>query len=77
MDEAELSREQAYETAWRFVWQYRERERQPDADSLDLLLVHMRPVADYARTGDPAAWEDWQECVAATLRGDPLPTWGE
>ena len=73
MDKQVLTAEQAYEAAYRFVFQYRERERQPGPESLDLLLVHMEPVDDQARTNDPAAWADWHACVDATLRGDPLP----
>jgi hypothetical protein len=68
-----LSEAQAYQAAFRFVFRYRERERKPGPESLDLMLVHMEPVADYARTNDPAAWEDWQRCVEETLRGEPLP----
>ena len=75
MNEAQrvLTESQAYEAAFRFVFQYRERERVPGPESRDLMLVHMEPVADQARTNDPAAWEDWQRCVAETLGGDPLP----
>ncbi len=73
MTEAALSIAQAYEAAFRFVMQYRERERVPGPESLELLLVHMEPAPDWARTNDPAAWDDWQRCVAATLRGDDLP----
>jgi hypothetical protein len=69
-----LTATQAYEAAFRFVFQYRERERQPGPETLDLMLVHMEPVADHMRTSDPAAWSDWQQCVEQTLRGDPVPT---
>jgi hypothetical protein len=72
-DARRLTESQAYEAAFRFVWQYREREREPGLESLDLMLVHMEPVDDDARTSDPAAWEDWRRCVDETLRGDPLP----
>ena len=68
-----LTEVQAYEAAFRFVFQYRERERKPGPESLDLMLVTMEPTADYARTNDPAAWADWQRCVEETLRGDPVP----
>jgi hypothetical protein len=68
-----LTEEQAYEAAWRFVWQYRQREREPARESLDLMLVHMEPVDDDARTNDPAAWEDWEQCVAETLQGVAVP----
>ena len=73
MTEPALTIEQAYEAAYRFVWQYREREREPGPESLDLMLVHMEPVDDYARTDDPAAWEDWQRGVGDPLRGLPVP----
>src|SRR5688572_25350599 len=62
---------QAYEAAFRFVFQYYEREA--PSEPLELMLVAMEPAADYARTNDPASWSDWEQCVAATLRGDPLP----
>jgi hypothetical protein len=68
-----LSVAQAYEAAFRFVWQYREREVRPCPETLDLMLVHMEPAPDAYRTNDPAAWSDWQQCVEATLRGDELP----
>jgi hypothetical protein len=71
-----LTLEQAYEAAYRFVLHYRERERQPGPESLDLMLAHMSPVNDDARTSDPAAWNDWQNCVDATMRGDKLPRFG-
>jgi hypothetical protein len=72
-----LTEAQAYEAAFRFIWQYRERERKPGPESLDLMLVAMKPVNDYARTSDPAAWPDWQRCVEETLRGDALPGFGD
>lgn len=72
MDEdTALTVEQAYEAAYRFVWQYYGRET--SVESLTLMLVAMEPVADQARTDDPACWSDWERCVAETLRGDPLP----
>ena len=79
MNESEplLSPTQAYEAAFRFVMQYRERERAPSPESLDLMLVHMEPVGDEARTNDPAAWGDWRRCVEETLRGVPLPSLGD
>ena len=76
-DDQALTEAQAYEAAFRFVVQYRERERQPGPESLDLMLTHMEPVADAARTNDPAAWTDWRECVEATLRGDPVPKFSD
>jgi hypothetical protein len=72
-DRTVLSVAQAYEAAFRFVWQYRQRERRPGSESLDLMLIHMEPAADTYRTSDPAAWADWQHCVEETLRGDELP----
>lgn len=68
-----LTFEQAYEAAYRFVLQYRAREGQPGPESLELMLIHMQPVEDRFVTNDPAAWEDWQRCVEATLRGEALP----
>ena len=73
MAESPLTPDQAYEAAYRFVFQYRERERQPGPESLDLMLTHMEPVNDDAHTNDPAAWDDWRKCVEATVRGDTLP----
>jgi len=69
--EATLTAAQAYEAAYRFVWQYYGRET--SSESLALMLVAMEPVSDHARTGDPASWTDWKRCVAETLNGDPLP----
>ena len=71
-----LTEAQAYEAAFRFVCQYREREHEPGLESLDLMLVHMQSVADYAQTSDPAAWSDWQRCVEKTLGGEALPSFG-
>ena len=61
---------EAYEAAYRFVWQYAERE--PSLESLQLLLVAMEPVDDAARTNDPASWSDWMGCVAEVGR-KPVP----
>jgi hypothetical protein len=66
-----LTVEQAYEVAFRFVWQYSDRE--PSSESLSLMLVAMEPVADYAKTNDPASWPDWLRCVEETLAGHPVP----
>jgi hypothetical protein len=63
--------EQAYEAAYRFVWQYHQRE--VSSESLALMLVSMEPTTDYARTNDPASWSDWEQCVAETLRGEQVP----
>jgi hypothetical protein len=70
-DEARaLTVTEAYEAAYRFVWQYAERE--PSSESLQLLLVAMEPVDDAARTDDPASWSDWMRCVAEVGKA-PLP----
>ena len=61
---------EAYEAAYRFVSQYTDRER--DSEALQLMLVSMRPVDDYAMTNDPASWEDWLKCVADAGKG-PSP----
>jgi hypothetical protein len=63
--------EQAYETAYRFVWQYHRRE--VSSEPLLLMLVSMQPTPDHGRTNDPASWSDWEQCVAETLRGEPVP----
>lgn len=70
-EETALTVEQAYEVAYRFVWQYYGRE--PSSESLALMLIAMEPVSDRARTNDPASWSDWGRCVAETVSGDPLP----
>jgi hypothetical protein len=72
MDTPNLTTEQAYEAAFRFVAQYFGRE--PDSESLMLMLVAMEPVADVARTNDPASWSDWLACVSDTLANAPLPS---
>jgi len=59
---------EAYEAAYRFVWQYAQRE--PSSESLQLMLVAMEPQDDYGRTDDPASWEDWLRCVSAVGRDD-------
>lgn len=66
-----LSVSQAYEAAYRFVWQYAERE--PDSVALQLMLVAMEPVADYPRTNDPASWADWLGCVEDVEAGRAVP----
>ncbi|WGL50472.1 hypothetical protein P5P86_10885 [Nocardioides sp. BP30] len=50
-----------------------DREPDPDAVSLQELLVSLEPSDDPARTNDPAAWADWLGCVRA-LDGVPLPS---
>lgn len=52
---------EAYEAAYRFVWQYAKRE--PSNEALQLLLVSMEPTDDAQRTNDPASWPDWVACV--------------
>lgn len=64
---------QAYEAAYRMVWQYMEREPDPDSVSLQEMLVAMEPAAAQHQTNDPASWSDWLGCVDETLRGAPLP----
>lgn len=56
-----LTVKEAYEAAYRFVSQYRDRDR--ESESLQLMLVSMEPVDDYAMSADPASWEDWLTCV--------------
>ena len=75
MDEvrATLTTAQAYEAAYRFVWQYMDREPDPGRVSLQEMLVAMEPVDDCARTNDPASWSDWLDYVTATVEGAPLP----
>jgi hypothetical protein len=64
-----LTYRQAYETAYRFIWQYAQRE---PVDPLLLMLVAMEPVGTEA-TNDPASWPDWLACVEETVVGVPLP----
>ncbi len=73
VEDLQLTQAQAYEAAYRFVWQYNERESAPDEASLELMVVAMEPVEDYAKTNDPASWSDWLKCVRDTLDGAPLP----
>lgn len=70
-EEQHLTVADAYEAAYRFVWQYAERE--PASESLQLLLVAMEPTSDGPRTSDPASWADWLRCVDDVTRGAPLP----
>jgi hypothetical protein len=72
-DDVQLTQSQAYEAAYRFVWQYMEREPDPDAVSLQEMVVALEPTADRYRTNDPASWADWLKCVDDTLDGVPLP----
>jgi hypothetical protein len=52
--EPSLTTSGAYEAAYRFVWQYYERE--PSSESLALFVVAMEPVDAVAKTNDPASW---------------------
>ena len=61
-EERQLTAAEAYEAAFRFVWQYAERE--PSSEALQLLLVSMEPTNDAERTNDPASWSDWLACVS-------------
>ena len=69
----QLTQAQAHEAAYRFVWQYMDREPDPDNVSLQEMLVALEPTADQYRTNDPASWADWLKCVRDTLDGVPLP----
>lgn len=74
MTESEpLTEAQAYEAAYRYVWQYTGREPDPDRVSLVEMLVAMEPTSDALKSSDPASFEDWQACVDATRRGEPIP----
>jgi hypothetical protein len=72
-EDARLTQGQAYEAAYRFIWQYMDREPDPDAVSLQEMLVSLEPADDQARTNDPASSADWLGCVRDTLNGVPLP----
>ena len=69
--ELALTSAQAYEAAYRFVWQYAARE--PGSESLLLMLVAMEPTPDREQTNDPASWDDWRRCVRDTVAETPLP----
>jgi hypothetical protein len=73
-DERRLTSAEAYEAAYRYVWQHAERE--PESVALQLMLVAMEPTADAYRTNDPAVWEDWVSCVADVGRA-PVPRFPE
>ncbi len=68
-EEQPLTYHQAYEAAYRFVWQYMERE---PIDPFLLMLASMEPVGSQ-ETSDPASWHDWLACVEDTLAEAPLP----
>jgi hypothetical protein len=72
-DDVLLTHAQAYEAAYRFVWQYMDREPDPDGVSLQEMLANLEPTADEYRTSDPASWTDWLKCVSDTVEGVPLP----
>jgi len=61
---------EAYEAAYRLVWDYASRE--PDSASLQLMLAAMEPASDPQRTNDPALWGDWLRCVDVVGR-EPIP----
>lgn len=65
-EERRLTVAEAYEAAYRFIWQYSERE--PTKEALQLLLVSMEPTDDAQRTNDPASWPDWVACVSEVGR---------
>jgi hypothetical protein len=69
-----LTSAEAFEAAYRFVWQYAERE--PESVALQLMLVAMEPTEDADRTSDPAVWEDWAACVEDVGR-TPIPRFPE
>jgi hypothetical protein len=50
-DDVLLTHAQAYEAAYRFVWQYMDREPDPDGVSLQEMLANLEPTADEYRTG--------------------------
>lgn len=68
-----LTSEQAYEAAYRFVFQYYKRE---PIEPFEVMLTAMEPTSDQYKTNDPASWEDWDICVEETLTKAPLPDWG-
>jgi hypothetical protein len=68
-EDVHLTQAQAYETAYGFVWQYMDREPDPDAVSLQEMLVSLEPADDQYLTSDPASWQDWLGCVRDTLGG--------
>ena len=72
-DDVRLTQAEAYEAAYRFVWQYMDREPDPDGARLQEMLVALEPTGDRYRTNDPASWADWLKCVRDTLDGVPLP----
>jgi hypothetical protein len=67
-----LSVEQAYEAAYRFVAQYYNRERIVPF-MLMLRSMGWEEFDDHHITNDPASWSEWEACVRETLDGEPLP----
>ena len=61
-----LTERQAFQAMSDFLWQYARRA----GDDLITLLGDIEPLAD-GRPTDPAAWEDWLECVGRTRAGLP------
>ena len=67
-EDRQLTAAEAYEAAYRFVWQYA--DRVPESEALQLLLVSMEPTHDESRTNDPASWTDWLGCVVDVGRAE-------
>jgi hypothetical protein len=68
----ELNEREAFQAMTCFLWQW----AQHGGNDLSLLLFDIRILAD-GGTSDPAAWEDWLQCVRATKEAirdssDPL-----
>lgn len=72
-EERHLTQAQAYEATYRFIWKYMDREPDPDAVSLQEMLVSLEPADDQDVTNDPASWVDWLQCVQDTLDVAPIP----
>ena len=62
----ELTEEQAFAAMAEFLWQYARRA----GDDLITLLGDIEPEAD-GRPTDPAAWDDWLDCVRHVKAGLP------
>ncbi len=65
-ESAVLSELQAFQTMTDFLWQFARRA----GDDLITLLGDIEPLAD-GRPTDPAAWDDWLECVNRIRAGLP------
>lgn len=61
-----LTQDEAFRAMVEFLWQYARRA----GDDLITLLGDVELEADGMPT-DPAAWEDWTECVEHVRRGLP------